>query len=141
MYKILQGKLDRAFRLTFDLVDHLEEDALQLKLQNLPSNSIAGQLWCMIGARESYLRAIEAGEWRGFSCSLPNPITKADLLKTLESTFSFFNNIEFSHLNEIQRSFAFDLLEHEIQHHGQLIRFVYGNRLTFPKSWNARYTV
>ncbi len=141
MYKILQGKLDRAFRLTFDLVDHLEEDALQLKLQNLPSNSIAGQLWCIIGARESYLRAIEASEWKGFSCSLANPITKADILKTLESTFSFFNSIEFSHLNEIQRSFAFDLLEHEIQHHGQLIRFVYGNRLTFPKSWNARYTV
>jgi hypothetical protein len=33
------------------------------------------------------------------------------------------------------------LLEHEIQHHGQLIRFVYGNRLSFPESWNQRYTV
>lgn len=141
MYKILQGKLDRAFRLTLDLVDHLEEDALQLKLQNLPSNTIAGQLWCIIGARESYLKAIEASAWQGFSCSLSNPITKADLIRTLDSTFSTFNGIDFSSLNEIQRSFAFDLLEHEIQHHGQLIRFVFGNRLTFPKSWNVRYTV
>ena len=32
-------------------------------------------------------------------------------------------------------------LEHEVQHHGQLIRFVYGNALTFPESWHDRYTV
>ena len=35
----------------------------------------------------------------------------------------------------------FALLEHEVQHHGQLIRFVYGNKLSFPESWNKRYTV
>ena len=36
---------------------------------------------------------------------------------------------------------AADLLEHEVQHHGQLIRYVYGNRLSFPGSWKRRYTV
>ncbi|MBK8233243.1 MAG: hypothetical protein IPK72_22375 [Candidatus Eisenbacteria bacterium] len=39
------------------------------------------------------------------------------------------------------RELALDLLEHEVQHHGQLIRFVYGNGLTFPESWKVRYTV
>jgi hypothetical protein len=34
-----------------------------------------------------------------------------------------------------------DLLEHELQHHGQLIRYVYGNKLEFPESWKKRYTV
>jgi hypothetical protein len=37
--------------------------------------------------------------------------------------------------------FALDLLEHEIQHHGQLIRFGYSNSLAFPPSWNSRHTV
>jgi len=49
--------------------------------------------------------------------------------------------IDFSDLSEAQVELAFDLLEHAVQHHGQLIRFVYGNRLTFPDSWNQRYTV
>jgi spore coat protein CotF len=34
-----------------------------------------------------------------------------------------------------------DLLEHEIQHHGQLIRYIYGNKLTFPNGWKQRYNV
>lgn len=33
------------------------------------------------------------------------------------------------------------LLEHEVQHHGQLIRYLYGNRLAIPQSWKARYTL
>ena len=33
------------------------------------------------------------------------------------------------------------LLEHEVQHHGQLIRYVYANGLSFPASWSERYTV
>jgi len=49
--------------------------------------------------------------------------------------------MDFMSLNDTQVSLAFDLLEHETQHHGQLIRFVYGNGLTFPASWNKRYTV
>ncbi len=86
MNDILKTRLDRAFTLTRDLVAHLDEGALGLDLPNLPSNRIAGQLWCIVGARESYLRAIEAGGWQGFTCSLSAPRVKGSVLAALEAT-------------------------------------------------------
>ena len=141
MQEYLKSRLDRAFQLTHDLVAYLEEPALDVDLRDLPSNRIAGQLWCVIGARESYINAIEKGGWQGFSCSLKTPRVKESVLATLETTHQQLNQLDFTNLSDDQTSLAFDLLEHEIQHHGQLIRFVYGNKLTFPASWNKRYTV
>jgi len=141
MIERLKKNLSRAFTLTHDLVTHLEEKSLTLDLPNLPSNQIAGQLWCVVGARESYLKAIEAGEWKGFSCSLQTPDVKQSVLEALETSYHCLNAMDFENLSDVQLKLAFDLLEHEIQHHGQLIRYVYGNHLTFPESWHKRYTV
>ena len=141
MNEQLKAKLDRSFKLTHDLVVHLDEESLGLDLPNLPSNRISGQLWCIVGARESYTKAIETGGWKGFSCSLTAPRVKPSVLAALEATHKRLGEITFADLTDAQIELAFGLLEHEVQHHGQLIRFVYGNRLTFPDSWNKRYTV
>jgi hypothetical protein len=141
MASVLKARLTQAFQLTHDLIAHLEEASLNLDLSGLPSNRISAQLWCLVGARESYLRAIASGGWKGFSCSLNAPQIKEDVLARLESTQQRLSEWDFSDLTEAQEELAFALLEHEVQHHGQLIRFVYGNGLTFPKSWNLRYTV
>lgn len=141
MHTLLKTKLDRAFQLTHNLAAHLTEPSLSLDLPNLPSNKIAGQYWCIVGARESYLQAIEAGGWQGFSCSLATPNVKLSVLGALETTSRHLGTIQFDSLAEPQLNLALDLLEHEIQHHGQLIRFVYANGLSFPDSWKKRYTV
>lgn len=141
MISNLKENLLRAFTLTHDLVTHLEENSLILNIPNLPSNQISGQLWCVVGARESYLRAIEVGDWSGFSCSLKTPEVKQSLLEALAASYFHLSNISFNDFSEKQIKLAFDLLEHEIQHHGQLIRYVYANRLSFPESWYKRYTV
>lgn len=141
MHHKLKMKLERAFTLTYDLIAHLDGTTLVLDLPNLPSNRIAGQLWCIIGARESYTRAIELGGWQGFACSLITPRVKESVLAALESTDKRLSAIDFAGLSEAQIDLAFELLEHEVQHHGQLIRYIYGNGLTFPASWNKRYTV
>jgi hypothetical protein len=141
MRQLLKMRLERAFALTSDLVDYLDGAALGVDLPNLPSNRISGQLWCVVGARESYSTAIEVGGWQGFSCSLKVPGNKGAVLEALHSTAERLSCIDFEALSEKQIELAFDLLEHEIQHHGQLIRYVYGNRLSFPESWNERYTV
>jgi len=141
MNQQLKARLDRSFKLTHDLVTHLDEPSLELDLRSLPSNRIAGQLWCIVGARESYTRAIKAGGWQGFSCSLTTPRVKQSVLAALEDTHKQMNEINFTELSDSQIELAFDLLEHEVQHHGQLIRFIYGNGLTFPASWHKRYTV
>jgi hypothetical protein len=138
---VLKAQLDRSFALTHDLVAHLDEVSLSLDLPKLPSNRIAGQLWCMVGARESYIEAITAGGWQGFSCSLKAPRVKQDVLAALEESRASLLQLDFTGLVDEQLGFAFGLLEHEVQHHGQLIRYVYPNGLTFPASWNRRYTV
>lgn len=139
---VLIKKIKRAFSLTKDLIESLEQDSLGLKLDNLPSNKIGEQIWCITGARESYLNALRAGKWSGFSCTLQNITSKSEVLKCLDSSSSdflkFLNEINFS---EFQNGLILDLLEHEVMHHGQLIRYIYGNKLEFPKSWNERYTV
>ncbi|MFZ1991671.1 MAG: hypothetical protein WAW96_18095 [Alphaproteobacteria bacterium] len=141
MSQKLKVRLDRAFRLTQDLFAHLDEASLKLDLPNVPSNSIAGQVWCIVGARESYTKAIAAGEWKGFACSLKEPGKKQSVLAALDSSRAALDAIDFFKLTEKQSEITLDLLEHEIQHHGQLIRYVYANKLSFPKSWNERYTV
>jgi len=134
-------RLNRAFKLTYDLFSQLDESSLVLELPGLPSNRIADQVWCIVGARESYLRAIKAGEWKGFSCSLKKPDDKNAVLEALHNSQNELESIEFNVFTDNQKDLAFDLLEHEIQHHGQLIRYIYGNKLTFPESWHERYTV
>ena len=141
MRQLLKTRLQRAFALTADLVEHLDEVALGADLPDLPSNRISGQLWCVVGARESYSAAIEAGKWQGFSCSLKAPSDKTAVLAALRSSAERLSGIDFESLSDRQLELGFDLLEHEVQHHGQLIRYVYGNRFLFPSSWNKRYTV
>lgn len=59
--KILIKRLHKVFDLTLDLVHALNTDNLKLKLRDMLSNTIGEQLWCIIGARESYLKAIING--------------------------------------------------------------------------------
>jgi hypothetical protein len=63
------------------------------------------------------------------------------MLAALETTHQDLREIDFAGLTDAQLDLAFGLLEHEVQHHGQLFRFIYANGLTFPDSWNKRYTV
>lgn len=138
----LIDRLDKAFQLTDDLVNGLSSTDLSLTLSNLPSNTIGEQVWCIVGARESYLQAIIHDHWIGFSCSLTDVSNHKNVMNSIQtSSLSLMEYIQSTDLTEIQTDFLFTLLEHEVMHHGQLIRYMYGNKLTFPESWTERYTV
>lgn len=139
---ILIKNVKRAFELTRDLVGNLSDAQLGKKLENLPSNPIGDQFWCIIGARESYLEAMKNEKWMGFSCSLEHARSCVAIDTCLnKSEMNIIQFIEQNNLSDTQLSLLFDLHEHEIQHHGQLIRYMYANHIPFPKSWNNRYTV
>jgi len=61
--KMIQTKFERSFTLYRDLINALPPESLGAKLPNLRSNAIGAQLWCVVGARESYARAIQADAW------------------------------------------------------------------------------
>lgn len=141
MNKLIE-RLNTTFSLTEDLVNGLTIHELALTLGDLPSNTIGEQVWCIVGARESYLQAIIHNEWVGFSCSLNDLSSHSSVVDSLEtSSRSLMEHIQSTELTDTQTDFLFILLEHEVMHHGQLIRYMYGNKLTFPKSWTERYTV
>ena len=126
-----------------DLVGTLPDISLGTKLSDR-SNTIGAQLWCVVGARESYARAITAGKWSGFTCSLDGDDVEvrgkvAAALKS--SAGQMQDSIRGVEWTPERDRLLLDLLEHETQHQGQLIRYVYGLGYSFPASWAERWNL
>ncbi|WP_096153574.1 MULTISPECIES: hypothetical protein [Bacillus] len=139
---LLKQRILQAMKLTYDFYNYIDGVCLTMKISNVPSNTIGDQAYCLIGARESYLKALRVGEWAGFDCSLNDNKDKALILNKLEETYTNIQRFFHEPTKEDRNmNLLIDLLEHEVQHHGQLIRYAYANKMDFPKSWNERYTV
>jgi hypothetical protein len=140
---VLRTRFARANELYLDLVGSLSAAHLGARLAETPSNTIGGQLWCVLGARESYPRAARAGGWQGFT----SPVTAAQatdpvvLRGALETTAQGVADWLGALHSEDDWRYAFALLEHETQHHGQLIRYLYGNAIPRPASWQRQYAL
>ena len=143
--KTVKEKLNRSFSLYTDLVQDLNKENLEMDLVGLPSNTIGQQLWCVIGARQSYLKAIINSGWQGFACGLDWKSTgdKSAVQEQLRvSSEAFLSAIEsMESLNSAQQSLMFDLIEHEAQHHGQLVRYLYAQKIPVPQTWKKRYNL
>ncbi len=139
----VQHSFDRSFGLYRDLLAVLDEDGLRSRLPGLKSNTIGAQLWCVVGARESYARAIAAGAWAGFSArwtsrAIPRRSRRHSPGPSRRSPRRCGQPAA---MTDAQDRLVLDLLEHEAQHHGQLIRYLYALGVEIPASWRARYAL
>jgi hypothetical protein len=139
----VRERFERSFGLYRDLIASIGEATLASRLGDLPSNTVGAQLWCVVGARESYSRAIEAGRWAGFACSLDDTQRTDQVLAALGRSEDIVRAAldRLTADDDVRAGFAIDLLEHEAAHQGQLIRYLYGLRLPIPASWKARYAL
>ena len=139
----VRERFERSFRMYRDLVGAVGSDALGRRLGDLRSNTVGAQLWCVVGARESYSRAIEAGAWSGFSCSLDDTADPAKVRAALTGSEDQVRAVlDVLDSGDAARwGLALDLLEHEAAHQGQLIRYIYGLDLPIPASWKRRYAL
>lgn len=108
------------------------------------SNTIGAQIWCLIGARESYNRALRAGAWAGFDCSLTadatrNPEAIAAALSTTAADIT--TTLQTLDWTPTRSNLLIDLHEHEAQHQGQLIRYIYALGYRIPPSWKQRWAL
>ena len=128
--------------LSNDFVTALTDEDLARSLPGR-SNTIGSQFWCVVGGRESYLKALEAGQWEGFACSLSDEEThtSATLADALEETRSRWLELDPAGLSEFQVGMTLRLNEHEAQHQGQLIRFAYNLGITLPDSWKEHWAL
>ncbi len=126
-----------------ELVEHLPEEALGQALP-VPSSTIGQQLWCINGARESFTSAIVEGVWVGYDNSLAyeDSARRAVVRAALESSARTFEAaIAGVAWDSARHGLLLDLLEHEAQHQGQLIRYVYALPYRFPASWAERWAL
>ena len=137
----LRRRFTLANELYSDLVADLPASSLGARLRELPSDSIQNQLRCVVGARESYTRAARAGSWQGFASSLDR-VPTGDAAAVRKAVGDSHRVVE-AFLDELDPAddYALDQLEHETQHHGQLIRYLYGLGIPRPASWQRQYAL
>lgn len=136
--------------MSYDLLDVLLEEDLTKKLPFPESQTLGYQFYCMIGAQESNIPYITEGDWLGFTCSLDY---EEDLNKeTIREAMEIADGQLFRALESIDLLKKFKggttpltnymiLVEHEAQHQGQLINFIYALDLPLPKSWEQKWAL
>lgn len=141
--KIIEDSFERSFGLYDDLISSLDETTLAARLPQIPSNALGLQLWCVVGARESFSRAIAADQWSGFHCSLETATEKAPVAEALQRSALAVSEVlkTIATYSDVQNRLIIDLMEHEAAHHGQLIRYLYGLKLVIPQSWKTKYAL
>ena len=145
MNDLLRRRFERSNTLYLDFLDTVPEDLLGSRLADLPSDTIGHQLWCVLGARESYPRAARAGEWQGFT----SPVTaeeatdaaalRAAFTRTAADLDEWVAGVDAS--DEDSLRYVLALLKHETQHQGQLIRYLYGLGIDRPHTWRQQYAL
>ena len=127
--------LESRFRSYQDIIESISENDVGRKLDIPKNKSLAEHLWCVIGARESYAKALAKGSWGGFSCSLAS-FGKGDFSEKLETSaaevLTSIRNVADWTLERDELLVA--LSEHEVMHEDQLIRHLYGLEIPIPDS-------
>lgn len=135
MREIVVRNIKERFEVLNQLAKSLTEVQFSLKLDAPKYKTVEDHLWCVVGARESYFKALLAGEWQGFNCSLANESVKSDYERVLQETQDRFDRVLSGvHWSEGTEKILASLYEHEVMHEGQIIRLIYGLGLEMPKS-------
>jgi hypothetical protein len=141
---LIDTRLDALFELYDELIASLDDTQLRQSLP-VPSNPIGLQLWCVVGARETWAHALETGTWGPFACSIASfeDTRNSDLVAgALAASASAFREAALaSPADEIRTDFKLALLEHESQHLGQILRYLLGLGIEPPGGWKKRFAL
>ena len=119
-----------------ELIDQVDDQALTERIDAPKHKSLAEHLWCVVGARESYAKALVAGEWVGFNCSMTKYERSDFESKLIDSASEVQAAIEsIDDWTSQHDDLLATLAEHEVMHEGQIIRHVYGMGATLPSNW------
>lgn len=130
------SKLEARFNAYADLIAQTDAQALEAKADVPQHKSLKEHLWCVVGARESYAKALGANGWQGFNCSMtayePKDFERA-LASSSAAVLTTLQAIE-DWTPERDELLA-TLAEHEVMHEGQIIRHLYAVGSSAPASW------
>jgi hypothetical protein len=129
-------RLINRFKAYSDLAGLLSTDLLTRTIDVPKHKSLANHLWCVVGARESYTKAIDQGAWSGFACSMQS-FEPDDFRIHLEKSASAANDTvsAITDWTPERASLLAEFSEHEVMHEGQIIRHMYAIEQVLPESW------
>jgi len=123
------------FKSCDDIVAMSDDKTLVDKLDVARHKSLAEHLWCVIGARESYAKAIAEGAWSGFNCSVQDYSKAAFVEKARSSANEVTAAIDsVQDWTADREGFLLALAEHEVMHEGQIIRHLYAFEREIPET-------
>ncbi|MFT5013642.1 MAG: hypothetical protein ACI9HA_002301 [Dinoroseobacter sp.] len=135
MRKSILESLKNRFESYNDIAESLNDQKLGEKIDAPKHKSLLEHVWCVIGARESYAKAIENGEWSGFTCSM-SKYTTLEVIEKLRSSAENFlavaNNV--TEWTDEREELLLKLSEHEVMHEGGIIRHMYAIEIDIPTS-------
>ena len=133
--QLLQRLADR-FQAYADLGQMLDQSNLTEKVDVAAHKSLAEHLWCLVGARESYAAALNAGQWQGFACSMQS-FDSEDFQNKLETSAAQLQAAvaAVDPWTAAHNELLLKVYEHEVMHEGQIIRHVYAMGGRLPASW------
>lgn len=118
-----------------DLAAQLDDATINADLDVPRHRSLGMHLWCVVGARESFAKAIEAGRMKGWSSSVKafnQPEFVAKLAASGEALLRAVRGVG-EWTPERDRLLA-QVAEHEVMHEGQIIRVMFGLEKPLPES-------
>ena len=119
-----------------DLAAQLTDDLLNQRVDVPKHKSLSEHLWCVVGARESYAKALALGSWQGFNCSM-KAFSAVDFRAKLSESSANVREVVLAidNWSDTQIELFISLNEHEVMHEGQIIRHMYALDRHLPESW------
>ena len=127
--------LERRIGFYADLVQEIDDETIKAPLDVPKHHSVALHLWCVVGTRESYAKAIAAGEMQGWSSSATK-LDRAEFIDKLHTSGAGLLDAVRSVRDwtpQRERLLA-EVAEHEVMHEGQIIRVMFGLEKELPAS-------
>ena len=118
-----------------EVIDGITAEQLAQEIDLPRHKSLLVHLWCVIGARESYTRALRSGKWEGFESSMveySHQEFRDKLRSSAEELLSVASGMD--EWTPERERLLLELSDHEVMHEGQMIRHMYALEMEIPKS-------
>ena len=135
MRETIVANLRKRFDFYTDLVAQVDEAAINAELDIPRHRSLGMHLWCIVGSRESFAKAIAAGEMAGWRSSVKRFERDEFSAKLVESARLLLEAIDAVREWTPERDqLLAQIAEHEVMHEGQIIRLMFGLEKPLPAS-------
>ena len=135
MRQTILDNLTKRFEFYADLANQADATTINAELDVPRNRSLGMHLWCIVGTRESYAKALAAGTMQGWQSSVVNFERNEFVAKLAASAQMLGEAIDgVGDWTPERDKLLAQVAEHEVMHEGQIIRLMFGLEKSLPSS-------